>query len=78
MGSSLSPESVLPMEEPAIPTAPRYFCTLAKLETCTQVFDNVVDTWLTMVFAASHPEHFDCVIKPRSLAAEALVNSDSE
>ncbi|KAF5714941.1 cytochrome p450 [Fusarium mundagurra] len=23
-----------------------------------------------------HPEHFDCVIKPRSLAAEALVNSD--
>ncbi|RKL49744.1 hypothetical protein BFJ72_g1200 [Fusarium proliferatum] len=61
-----------------IPTAPRYFCTLAKLETCTQVFDNVVDTWLTMVFAASHPEHFDCVIKPRSLAAEALVNSDSE
>ncbi|KAF4474712.1 O-methylsterigmatocystin oxidoreductase [Fusarium agapanthi] len=36
----------------------------------------VVDTWLTMVFAASHPEHFDCVIKPRSLAAEALVNSN--
>ncbi|CVK99546.1 related to cytochrome p450 [Fusarium mangiferae] len=25
-----------------------------------------------------HPEHFDCVIKPRSLAAEALVNSNSE
>ncbi|SCV56258.1 related to cytochrome p450 [Fusarium fujikuroi] len=62
----------------AIPTAPRYLCTLAKLETCAQVFDNVVGTWLTMVFAASHPEHFDCVIKPRSLAAEALVNSDSE
>ncbi|SCO84802.1 related to cytochrome p450 [Fusarium oxysporum] len=40
------------------------------------VFDNVVDTWLTMVFAASHPEHFDCVIKPRSLEAEALVKSD--
>ncbi|RBQ72955.1 hypothetical protein FVER14953_20543 [Fusarium verticillioides] len=23
-----------------------------------------------------HPEHFDCVIRPRSLATEALVNSD--